>query len=318
MVNTGARTQYLQNLSNLGVLSNDMLNWDNETLRQYWLQNDPNFRKSATSSGSGVGNIATNIGADIAMDAAIDKAFNNPKSTGRFTMRKGSPGAGTTFRGSKTKPTGTYTHAGSPTSNPAKKGLDLKGFYTSKIKPNFGWSKGSGIKAFGKNIGKWGNIAGGAIQGIEALGNLQDLNESQSTTDDLIGDILNSANSNPLISSYLTPDQLSLLRQVKRGDLEPETEFEDFLPDDMSDFGDILKDAGLGLAIGGIPGALIGGIGGAVNSGLSGATEDQAQQNAELEMLLQALEDANMQYQSMKRPNLPALGIQSRYQNMYY
>ena len=197
-------------------------------------------------------------------------------------------------------------------------GSRLNKFYTTKIAPNFGWSKGSGIKAFGKNVGKWGNIAGGAIQGIEALGNLQDLNESQSTTDDLIGDILNSANANPLVSSYLTPDQLSLLRQVKRGVLDPETEFGDFLPDDMSDFGDILKDAGLGLAIGGIPGAFIGGIGGAINSGLSGATEDQSQQNAELEMLLQALEDANMQYQSMKRPNLPALGIQSRYQNMYY
>jgi hypothetical protein len=35
-------------------------------------------------------------------------------------------------------------------------------------------------------------------------------------------------------------------------------------------------------------------------------------------MLLQALEDANMQYQSMKRPNLPGLGLQSRYYNMYY
>jgi hypothetical protein len=206
---------------------------------------------------------------------------------------------------------------GTPTPS-AGGGGGLKGFYGSKIAPNFGWSKGSGIKAFGKNVGKWGNIAGGAIQGIEALGNLQDLNESQSTTDDLIGDILTSANANPLVSSYLTPDQLSLLRQVKRGDLEPETEFEDFLPNDISDFGDIIKDAGLGLLIGGIPGALIGGVGGAVNSGLSGATEDQAQQNAELEMLLQALEDANVQYQSMKRPNLPALGIQSRYQNMYY
>ena len=197
-------------------------------------------------------------------------------------------------------------------------GNKISNFYNSKIAPNFGWSKGSGIKAFGKNIGKWGNIAGGALQGVEALGNLQDLNESQSTTDDLIGEILNNANANPLVSSYLTPSQLSLLRQVKRGDKSPETDFDDFIPDDMSDFGDILKDAGLGLAVGGIPGALIGGIGGAVNSGLSGATEDQAQQNAELEMLLQALEDANMQYQSMKRPNLPGLGLQSRYYDMYY
>ena len=36
----------------------------------------------------------------------------------------------------------------------------LKNFYTNKIVPNFGWSKSSGIKAFGKNVGKWGNIAG--------------------------------------------------------------------------------------------------------------------------------------------------------------
>ena len=199
-----------------------------------------------------------------------------------------------------------------------KPGNKLNNLYTTKIAPNFGWSKGGGVKAFGKDVGKWGNRIGFAMQGVEALGNLQDLNKTQSTTGDLIGDVLNSANSNPLVSSYLTPDQMSLLRKAKRGDLEPETEFEDFLPNDMSDFGDILKDAGLGLLIGGIPGALIGGIGGAVNSGLSGATEDQAQQNAELEMLLQALEDANMQYQSMKRPNLPTLGIQSRYQNMYY
>ena len=184
------------------------------------------------------------------------------------------------------------------------------------FKNNFGYSKGSGIKAFGQNLGKAGNVAGGLLYGTQALKGMSDLNKQNKTTDDLINDIIISYGNNPIANSYLTSDQKSLLRKAKRGDLKTDITPGDFIPDDIGDFLDIGKGVLFGIP-GGIPGMIIGGVGSAVNSGLTDANNSQVQQNAELEALLASLEDAEMQYQSMKRPNFTGLGIQQRYQDMY-
>lgn len=200
--------------------------------------------------------------------------------------------------------------------NSAVKGGGLKGFYANKVKPNFGWDKWKGAKVFGKNIGKAANIGSGIMYGAQALGNLDALDKQNQSTEDLIADLIVSSGNNPILNSYLTSDQKSLLRKAKKGDLDPEMSLGDFIPNDAGDLLDIGKGVLMGLP-GGIPGMIIGGVGSAVNSGLEGAAQEQAQQNAELEALLMALQDAEMQYQSMKRPNFTGLGIQQRYQNMY-
>jgi hypothetical protein len=203
----------------------------------------------------------------------------------------------------------------------AKGAGGIKGFWSNSVKPNFGYSLKDGAKLFGKNLGGWtgaGTIAPAIMQGAQAIGSLGELDKLNKSTEDLINDIIVSANSNPLVNSYLTADQKSLLRQAKTGKLEDELSMSlgDFMPDDLTDLLDIGKGALTGV-LGGIPGMIVGGIGGAVNSGLNNAIDERSASTAELEALLYALQDAEMQYQSMKRPNFTGLGIQQRYQDMY-
>jgi hypothetical protein len=180
---------------------------------------------------------------------------------------------------------------------------------------SFGWDKGSGLTAFGKNIGKAANIGSGIMYGIDALGGMKDLSNSQKSTDDLISDIMRSSASNPLTSSYLTSDQQSMLNKIKRGNYESKASSTDF------DLMGLLSGAGKGALTGGltggIPGAIIGALGGGITSNLDRQNADQQRINSELEGLLQSLNDAESQYKMMKRPNFTGLGIQSRYQNMY-
>lgn len=193
----------------------------------------------------------------------------------------------------------------------------IKSFWSNSVKPNFGWNLKDGAKVFGKNIGKAANIGSGIMYGVQALGNMNALNKSRDSADDLIDQILISANNNPIANSYLTSEQKSMLNKARRGDLDTETSIDDFIPDDLlGNIGDI----GLGVLMGlpgGLPGMIIGGAGSAINAGLEDSMQEQQSQVAELEALLQALQDAELQYQSMKRPNFTGLGIQQRYQNMY-
>lgn len=203
----------------------------------------------------------------------------------------------------------------------AKGAGGVKGFWSNSVKPNFGYSLKDGAKVFGKNLGGWtgaGTIIPGIMQGAQAIGSLGELDDLNKSTEDLINDIIVSANNNPLVNSYLTSDQKSLLRQAKTGKLEDELSMSlgDFMPDDLTDLLDIGKGALSGV-LGGIPGMIVGGVGGAVNSGLDNAIDERSASTAELEALLYALQDAEMQYQSMKRPNFTGLGIQQRYQDMY-
>jgi hypothetical protein len=202
-----------------------------------------------------------------------------------------------------------------------EKGLNsLKNWWRANVTPNFGWNKDTGLKMFGKDLGGWtgaGTLGVGAIQGAQALGTLNQLEDAGKSTEELLNDIVISANSNPIVNSYLTSDQKSLLRKAKKGDISTgETSLGDLVPNDLNDVLNIGKGVLMGIP-GGVPGMIVGGVGSALNSGLEGNLQDTNLQNAELEALLQALEDAEMQYQSMRRPNFTGLGIQQRYQNMY-
>lgn len=182
---------------------------------------------------------------------------------------------------------------------------------------NFRWSPSQGAQLFGKNMGGIANGINAGIQGIQAVQGINNLSNSTDELEDLLNEIVIASSSNPLVNSYLTPSQKSLLQKVNRGKFDTSVDFGDFIPQDLSGLGDVLLSTGGGLLTGGVPGAIIGGVGGIVNAGLDNANSEQARQIAELEALLMALEDADMQYQSMKRPNFTGLGIQQQYQNMY-
>lgn len=273
------------------------------------------------NSFNNISNIASSVASptaimsDTAMDAGINAAANKVAGVGKNASTATNPArrGSVLLKGAKGR---TFSGAAKPV-DAFKQPNKLQAFWSKSIKPNFGWSKGKGLKMFGKNIGKYANIGSGIIQGAEALGNLENLGKISDGTDDLIAQIITSASSNPIANSYLTADQKALLGKVKRGGLDTDLSMSSFMPDSITDLASIAPDALLGLLTGGIPGALIGGIGGAVNSGLEGSAQEQMQQQAELEALLMALQDAEMQYQSMKRPNFTGLGIQQRYQDMY-
>lgn len=182
---------------------------------------------------------------------------------------------------------------------------------------NYGWSKGSGLKAFGKNVGKWGNIAGVVVQGVDALQGISDYQNAIDENDDLMSKIRVSAMGNPLLSSYLTQDQINLLGQVQRGSYDTEADAGDFFKGALGGLGSAIIPTLSGLAVGGIPGAVIGGVGSLINSGIDNLSASSGQNTAELQALYQALQDADAQYRSMKRPNFTGLGIQQQYQNMY-
>lgn len=182
---------------------------------------------------------------------------------------------------------------------------------------NYGWSKGSGLKMFGKNVGKWGNVAGGVMQGIDALQGIGDYSDTLNSNEDLMSKIQTSAMGNPLLSHYLTTDQLNLLGDIQDGRYSSDASFDDFISGAASGLGGAAVGAGLGFLTGGIPGAVIGGAGSLINSGIDNLSASAGQNTAELQALYQALMDAEMQYKSMKRPNFTGLGIQQQYQNMY-
>lgn len=178
------------------------------------------------------------------------------------------------------------------------------------------FDKGKGLSIGGKNIGKavpWGV---GIYQGLDALGGLSEMSDLNANADTLTSKILTSAAGNPLISSYLTSDDLSLLGKLQRGSYDASAD----LGDATSNLGNLLSGAGTGALMGlagGVPGAIVGGIGGLINSGIDNMNAETTNNTARLEALYQNLLNAEQQYKSMRRPNFNGLGIQQRYQNMY-
>lgn len=195
-------------------------------------------------------------------------------------------------------------------------GKSLKDLFKKNINLRDIWNKKQGIIPLG--TGKFANIGSGVTQGIQGLQNLSNLGRSTSDYNDLQGDILAAYSSNPLASSYLSPDQMRMIRQIRRGNLpENTTATQGAFNEIVGNLGNTLTSTGIGLATGGIPGALIGGIGSLVNSGLSGANKAKQSNISQLDALYQSLVDAQAQYNAMKRPNMTGLGLQQRYQQMY-
>lgn len=202
------------------------------------------------------------------------------------------------------------------TGNSGGAGRSLKDLFNKNINLKNVWNKKQGIAPLG--IGKFANIGSGITQGIQGIQNLSNLGQSTSDYNDLQGDILAAYSSNPLASSYLSPDQMRMIRQIRRGNLpENTTATQGAFNEIVGNLGNTLTSAGIGLATGGIPGALIGGIGRLVNSGLSGANKAKQSNISQLDALYQNLLDAQSQYNAMKRPNMTGLGLQQRYQQMY-
>ena len=193
------------------------------------------------------------------------------------------------------------------------------------VNPNsYNWSKGAGLKFTnpntGKvaNIGKWGNIAGGVMQGIDALQGISSYNDVVQDNRDLMSKISVSAMGNPLLSSYLTSDQLNLLDDIRDGRYDgSDAGLDTFVEGALSGLGSAIIPGVIGGLTGGIPGAIIGAGGTLLNAGIDHQSDVAGQSTAELQALYQALQDAEMQYRSMKRPNFTGLGIQQRYQDMY-
>lgn len=174
----------------------------------------------------------------------------------------------------------------------------------------------TGLNIGNFNVGKWSNIANGVMQGVDAVGGLSKMSDLNKDAATLTNQILASASGNPLLHSYLTSDDLTLLGKLQRGNFDASGD----LGDAMSNVGNLLSGAASGAmsgALGGLPGILIGGIGGLINSGIDNMNSATTNNTARLEALYQNLLNAEQQYKSMRRPNFTGLGVQQRYQNMY-
>lgn len=181
----------------------------------------------------------------------------------------------------------------------------------------FDWSSKGGLKAFGKNVGTGANVLSGVMQGVDAAQGIGDYMDTLESNEDLKSKIDIAAMGNPLLSSYLTADQMDLLGDLQLGNYSDKADAGDFLKGAVGGLGNAIMPTLSGLATGGIPGAIIGGVGTLINSGIDGMSNASGRSTSELQALYQALQDAEMQYKAMKRPNFTGLGIQQQYQNMY-
>lgn len=171
----------------------------------------------------------------------------------------------------------------------------------------------AGLTIGGKNLGGLATAGAGIYQGIRGFQNLNDLSETKDAKENILNQIRTAAAGNPMLSSYLTDDELATLNKVKRGQFNN-------APSNKNSFGDILKGAGTGAltgAAGGLPGIIVGALGGAINGGISSQNEAYQRENATLEGLYNSLANANAQYKRMRIPNYTGLGLQSRYTNQW-
>lgn len=181
----------------------------------------------------------------------------------------------------------------------------------------FDWSSKTGLKAFGKNIGKAAPWISGGLSALNMASDLADYANVQADNNELMSQIQASAMSNPLLSSYLTSDQMNLLNRIRRGGYDDNAGLDNILGGVVKGLPSTLLSTGIGALTGGVPGAIVGGVGGLLTSGTGALANASSQNTAELQALYQALQDADAQYRSMKRPNFTGLGIQQQYQNMY-
>lgn len=218
------------------------------------------------------------------------------------------------------------TGAGSPPNPPSNppKG-PLKNWF-SGLSANSGWNLTgnskfgigntngkAGLTLGGKNLAPISNILTGAYQGINAIKGMSDISKNENSRQSLLSKIRASAAGNPMLSSYLTSDQMSQLNKIRRG-------YNDESPSADFDLGGILGGAGKGALTGiagGLPGMLIGAIGGGINAGINSKNQAITNDTENLESLYQALANAENDYRRMRIPNYTGLGLQSRFTNQW-
>lgn len=175
------------------------------------------------------------------------------------------------------------------------------------------WNKTTGLD----KIGKIGTVAGGAIQGLNAIRGFSDINDMESDYNSLLDDISSSAYANPMANMYLNNEQRKLLRDVQKGRTD-DADAGDVVEGILKGIPQTLLNTGLGFATGGIAGAATQGIGSLVNSGIQGYQSGIGSNQAELEALYQTLLDAENDYNSMRRQNLKGAGLsRSAYNSLY-
>lgn len=162
------------------------------------------------------------------------------------------------------------------------------------------------------NLGSAANVLSGLYQGGTAVKNSIDLGNSSSDLDSLKKDILASAASNDIASSYLNSEDQRTLRKLKRGDTGV-NQWGGAMSGIMGNLPKTLASTALGGLTGGIGGAAIGGIGSLVNSGLSGANSATEQRSAALQNLYNNLLSAETSYNSERNSRM-----RNRYFNAYY
>ena len=135
-----------------------------------------------------------------------------------------------------------------------------------------------------------------------AAQNFGDLTEANETGRDLVTDILNNAAISKTLNYDLDASQLELLRQLKSGANDGDTDLFEGLGnvDWTSTAGGALKGAVGGIA-GGIPGMIAGAASGALNAGTESIANEQARTTAELEALLQAVQESAQSYKDIQK-----------------
>lgn len=170
----------------------------------------------------------------------------------------------------------------------------------------------------GTSLGSMANIGSGVVQGGMAAKGLYDNYNAGRDFNSLKNDINLSMASNPMYDMYLTSEDEKYLRQMKNGTMSSDN-WNNAADNVIKSLPSTLLQAGIGLASGGIPGAIINGIGGLVNSGVKGYGQGTQEDISRLEGIYNRLKQSEEEYRSMKRPRgLSSAGLQSRHYNRLY
>lgn len=173
----------------------------------------------------------------------------------------------------------------------------------SKLKGAFGkyWNKKSGIQPYG--LGKAATGIG-VVSNLYGIGKgLSDLSDTRNETDDIASDIVTASYNNPMLQYDLDENQMKLLRQLRRGTYDSDSDI------DWSDtIGGALKGGVYGLA-GGIPGVILGALGGGANAAIDSMNTAQGVTNDELEALYAAIMQSEQEYNALRKQRMIQSGI---------
>lgn len=180
--------------------------------------------------------------------------------------------------------------------------------FNSLASPEFDYTAKDGLTGWKNKAGQplqvgkglsWINAIANTAGAAQNFGNLSDANE---TGRDLVTDILNNAALSKTLNYDLDASQLDLLRQLKSGANDGDTDFFEGLGniDWTSTAGGALKGAVGGIA-GGIPGIIAGAASGALNAGTESIVNEQSRNTAELEALLQAVQASAQSYKDIQK-----------------